>query len=86
MDIQFNINEYVSVKLTATSAEILNQKNKDSNERFQQLGIDLQCKTDYRAGDTFKDQFWGMFQLFGPRMKLGMEAPFHSGMITLHTT
>ena len=40
----------------------------------------------YKKGDTFKDQFWSMFQLFGAHMQLCMEAPFDSYQIILHTT
>ena len=84
--IQFNINDYCSVILTGTGAAVLNRNNADSNARFAHLGIQLTCKTDYKKGDTFKDQFWSMFQLFGAHMQLCMEAPFDSWQITLHTS
>ena len=85
-EIQFNINDYCSVILTGTGAAILNKNNEDYNARFAHLGIQLTCKTDYKKGDTFKDQFWSMFQLFGAHMQLCMEAPFDSWQITLHTS
>ena len=85
-EIQFNINDYCSVILTGTGAAILNKNSAESNTSFAHLGIQLTCKTDYKKGDTFKDRFWSMFQLFGAHMQLGMEVPFDRCQITLHTT
>ena len=84
-DVQFNINEYCSFTLTATGAEILNKHNCESNARFEQIGIDLRLKTDYKAEDVFKDQFWSIMRLFGGDCDLGKEAPFKYCLVTLHT-
>lgn len=83
-DVQFNINDYCSFILTGTGAAILNRHNHHSNLQFEKLGIDLKSRTDYRAGDTFKDQFWSVMQLFGAACGLGKEAPFNTCLITLH--
>lgn len=83
--LQFNINEYCSFTLTGTGAEILNKHNRESNKRFEQLGIDLRLKTDYKAEDVFKDQFWSIMRLFGGDCELGKEAPFKYCLITLPT-
>lgn len=85
-DVQFNINEYCSFTLTATGAEILNKHNCESNARFEQIGIDLRLKTDYKAYDVFKEQLWSVMRLFGGDCELGKEAPFQYCLITLQTT
>lgn len=83
-DVQFNINEYCSFILTGTGAAILNGHNHQSNLQFEKLGIDLKSRTDYAAGDIFKDQFWSVMRLFGSELGLGKEAPFNTCLITLH--
>ena len=84
-EVQFNINEYCSFTLTQTGAEILNKHNSESNARFEQLGIDLRLKTNYKADDMFKDQLWSIMRLFGGDCDLGKEAPFKYCLFTLHT-
>ena len=84
-NVQFNINEYCSFTLTATGANILNKNNRESNARFELIGIDLRLKTDYKAEDVFKDQFWSIMRLFGGDCALDKEAPFKYCLITLHT-
>lgn len=83
-DVQFNINDYCSFILTGTGAAILNEHNHQSNLNLEKFGIILKSRTDYKAGDTFKDQFWSVMRLFGPELGLGKEAPFNTCLITLH--
>lgn len=83
-DVQFNINDYCSFVLTGTGADILNRHNEQANLQFEKLRIDLKARTNYKAGETFKDQFWSVMQLFGPELGLGLQAPFDTCQITLH--
>ena len=71
-----NVNDYVKVELTELGANILNKHNARSNENMAAIGIDLVSKTDYKAGDWYKDQFWSILRLFGDYFILGSEAPF----------
>lgn len=71
-----NVNDYVKVELTGLGANILNKHNARSNESMAAIGIDLVSKTDYKAGDWYKDQFWSILRLFGDHFILGSEAPF----------
>lgn len=71
-----NVNDYVKVELTELGANVLNKHNARSNESMAAIGIDLVSKTDYKAGDWYKDQFWSILRLFGEHFILGSEAPF----------
>ena len=71
-----NVNDYVKVELTELGANILNKHNARSNENMAAIGIDLVSKTDYKAGDWYKDQFWSILRLFGEHFILWSEAPF----------
>ncbi len=71
-----NVNDYVKVELTQLGADILNRNNAKSNASMTFVGIDLALKTDYKAGEWYKDQFLDILRLFGDYFILGSEAPF----------
>ena len=85
-DIEFNINEYCTVVLSKVGVDMLNNHNTRSNAQFKKVGISFESKIDYKEGDTFKNQFWYMMQLFGDSLALGIEMPLKECNITLHKT
>jgi hypothetical protein len=71
---KFNINNYVSVVLTQTGADIFNA-NEEYWENILPQGSSRGIR--YKVGDTMRAQMWHMFQLFGPHIHLGGEIPFY---------
>lgn len=67
----FNINDYVEFILTERGANILNT----FYEPYREYSSDLRARTIYKEGDTYRDQLWGVMQIFGgDSTVLGMEA------------
>lgn len=69
-----NINDMVSAELTESGARILNEKHKRLNERFPKF--QHAWKTDHRAGDVVKCQFWALVGDFDGEFAAGRTAPF----------
>lgn len=71
---QFNINNYVSVTLTAFGAEVYNKRYDDIK---QCVPADyIFSNVDVEEGYVLKAQLWSLFQDFGPYISLGRENPF----------
>ena len=77
--IDFNINEYVWVRLTQ-SGKLIHRRNHDELRR------QFPCLERYRAplpdsaGYT-RGQLWDLMQTFGPHFSLGGEPPFHTDIM-----
>lgn len=78
MIIRVNVNDYAEVTLTTTGARTLNAYNQELVDLFiaKQVDPSLRSKTDYKAGDVFKQQMWCLFNIFGKDFDLGSEAPW----------
>lgn len=71
---QFNINNYVSVTLTAFGAEIYNKRYDDTKKYFP---VDYIFRNvDVQEGHLLKTQLWSLFQDFGPYIMLGGKTVF----------
>jgi hypothetical protein len=62
--VEFNVNSFATVVLTARGAEAMNQ----SHLRHP-LGV------QWQAGDLVRDQAWELMQVLGPLMTLGSSPP-----------
>ena len=79
---EFNINEYVEFVLTVRGAEQLNDYTYDRNKLLWQRAqkkeyLDkLENHEDfYKEGDTYREQFWKVMQIFGGNnIELGCES------------
>jgi hypothetical protein len=56
---KINLNQQATIILTKYGAEKLNNYNKDLYEVYS---IDI--LKEYKAGDTYKDQLWELFNIF----------------------
>lgn len=73
---QFNINDYWSVILTKSGAATLNKLNQQFKEDYPQFDEPGVFRTNYKAGDAYRQQAWAMIQAFGKSMVMGLEPPF----------
>lgn len=70
----FNINDWWFVTLTEKGAETLNKLHRKYHEEYPGLALGL--RTDYKAGEEYKQQGWSMMQIFSEDIGLGLQAPF----------
>lgn len=74
---QFNINEYVRVKLTASGKLIY-------REYFDSLGLQSKEAEAQIAkaikGDWLQEQLWVVMRIFGEHMVMGMPMPFEANI------
>jgi len=76
-----NINERVSVTLTASGAATCNANEDYFADRSKHLEW---FAPKYKSeGDVLKEQLWHLFQIFGSSMKMGFEVPFKDCIITI---
>ena len=76
-----NINDIVSVTLTASGAATWNANEDYFVEQFKNL---MWFAPKYKVeGDVLKEQMWHLFQIFGSSIKMGFEVPFKDCIITL---
>ena len=77
----FNLNDAVTVTLTERGAHILNIVNRD-----RQAALPPAARSEkpiYRAGDVYKNQVWGLMEIFGLHTGLGQQSPFLNAEVTL---
>ena len=72
--IEFNINNYVKIKLTTDGREILRKK-----------GLDFYIDKEDQYGWS-KWQLWNLLQTFGEHIFLGCDLPFESNIKILTTS
>ena len=76
-----NINESVSVTLTASGAATWNTNEDYFADKFKHLEwFGPKYKSE---GDVLKEQLWHLFQVFGNSVSLGKEVPFKNCIITI---
>lgn len=68
----FNLNQSVTVVLTASGAETYNKRWRSTIARMPSHCRPLEKK----AGDKLRTQLWSLMQDFGPAIVMGMEPPF----------
>ena len=78
MDIEFNINWNATVTLTAAGAKRYNEAHADFWQMYPQYAKPVE------EGYVLRDHLWSLMQVFGPSMRLGMEAGFVDCKMTLH--
>jgi hypothetical protein len=76
---KFNINNYATVTLTATGAEIYN-KRYDDVKQFMPSDYVFR-NTNVTEGFILKTQLWVLFNDFGEYINIGMMSPFKDGII-----
>ena len=69
-------NDTVSVTLTATGADILNDLNKRANTGYL-LRSTVRFRTNYTEGEVYRDQLHHIMKVFGSGCDLGLEVPFN---------
>ena len=74
-----NLNDTVTVVLTATGAEILNEYNAKWSSHPG-------CRepTTYSANDTHETQLWDLCNIFGSKLYLGCDTPFLRNVISIN--
>lgn len=73
---EFNINEYVSVKLNDIGRQILRNRHAELKARFPKLPDYTEPEVD--ADGYTKFRLWHLMDVFGSQTKLGMELPFET--------
>ena len=68
-------NDTVSVTLTATGADILNELNYLTNTGFLLMST-VRFRTDYTEGEVYRNQLHHIMKVFGSGCDLGLEVPF----------
>ena len=69
-------NDTVSVTLTATGADILNELNWTANTGFFLMST-VSFRTDYTEGEVYRNQLHHIMKVFGSGCDLGLEVPFN---------
>jgi len=76
----FNINDYVRVKLTPMGIEILKQRHEQLMSFYKKGSIDeFNLRID--AEGYYKTQMWDLMQTFGAHLGLGARLPFETNII-----
>lgn len=72
--IEIDLNDTVSVELTEWGATYLNATN-----IFKEITTTQKChyKTDYKAGDVYKNQLWELILEFKDGIRFDKEKPFN---------
>ena len=72
--IEIDLNDTVSVELTEWGATYLNATN-----IFKEITTTQKChyKTDYKAGDVYKNQLWQLILEFKDGIRFDKEKPFN---------
>ena len=66
------LNDNIQVVLTEFGATFLNTENK----KMTKLAPSRNWKTDYKEGDIYTTQLWGLFVIFRDACSLGVKLPF----------
>lgn len=72
-----NLNDSVSVILTDDGAATLNKYN------AQWSTMPGSTATVYLAFDKYETQLWDLFNIFGSKLHMGANPPFHSNSIII---
>lgn len=81
---EFNFNDNVEVTLSKRGAAMLNAYNLHRmGELYAIPSIKIKLKVDYKAGDKYTQQMWCLFEMFGPGISLGAQAPFEGCRLSL---
>ncbi|WP_178137406.1 hypothetical protein [Tepidibacter thalassicus] len=85
MDVSFNYNQEVKVKLTQLGLKILKERHDRLNEELKSRGHKglnkFTVKIDENGYSSF--QLWDLMNIFGEYMAIGCETPFDGNMIFL---
>lgn len=83
MTVDFNINEWVSVRLTDLGRA---HHRADFDQWTKEAGLNLEYRPPKEDAEGWsKFQMWNLMHLFGPLCGLGREVPFET-TIKLHAT
>lgn len=73
---EFNVNDFVMVRLTDMGREILRKQHEELLRRVPKLGEFNAPKED--ADGWSRWQMWNLMETFGPHVSLGMHVPFET--------
>lgn len=82
--LKFNHNDYVTVTLTKEGAEHLTRKRDELYRAYPMLTP--KCKVQWKEGDVYKTQFWGLINDFDEMLHIGMMSPFNLGEIMVESS
>lgn len=74
--VQFNINDYVSVRLTEAGKKLHRQQYEQLSADYPKLQSYQEPKTDAMGYSQW--QFWYLMQTFGPYISMGSESPIET--------
>ena len=66
---KFNINDYVTIKLTADGKKVVAEENERLTAMLEGTSVAGHVFYDVQEDDTLKIQLWKAFQLFGPKIE-----------------
>ena len=83
MDFEFNINNYVKVKLNDKGIEILKDRHEELNRRLAMFGGKGFDKFKLRVDSEgyYKTQMWSLMEMFGESIGIGFECVFETNII-----
>lgn len=84
MTSEFNVNSYVSVRLTDAGKDILRQRRSDMLAAYPSLRLPDPIKTDDDGWQRF--QLWDLMNEFGKHCSLGSKIPFETTIRIHHET
>lgn len=78
MNIEFNINEYVKVKLNQSGKDILIKQREELNKTYQSKGLEGFGPYEFKEDENgyVKFQFHELMRTFGHHIPLGFNPPF----------
>lgn len=81
MEINFNLNDYVKVKLTDKGKEIFRK----DRERLNHMGVRWHFNTEPEldVDGYYKTQLWSLMELFGEHICMGCDVPFDTNIILI---
>lgn len=80
MDIKFNLNQIIKVRLKKEGIEVLKNQHEEFYQKYKQLKpLPFTLNIDNEGYTSF--QMWDFMQKFGEYMTLGFDKPFHLDVI-----
>ena len=82
MDVNFNINEQVKVKLTEAGIDELRRQHDELNRVFPNAKLPFTLNTDEEGYTSF--QMWDLMSRLGGKMSFHFQIPFETNIIIVN--